>query len=181
MVGDVDLVLRGGNGARIDREPRPVDEGRVECGEVIDRPVGPAIVAVGQPRLEEERRTLNRRNVDAMGSGEAARRRCCARRRTADGDVDVADVIAEYVDDRRLYEAAATVIRARDVRTTRLPGDVDRPVGVIHGDVRLGRVRFGFRGDHLSEAEDVPCARRHGQHERCGENSEGDCFHNASL
>src|SRR2546426_8900558 len=55
VVGDVDLILSGRDGARKYRHPGTVDEGRVESCEVVDRPVRGTVVTEGEPSLEEKR------------------------------------------------------------------------------------------------------------------------------
>src|SRR5207248_8485930 len=52
VVGDVDLVAAGAHRARIDGQPRPVNEGRVHRGDVVDRPAVAAVIAVGELYLE---------------------------------------------------------------------------------------------------------------------------------
>src|SRR5437899_8558672 len=55
VVGDVDLILSGRDGAREYRHPGTVDEGRVESCEVVDCPVRAAVITEGEPSLEEKR------------------------------------------------------------------------------------------------------------------------------
>src|SRR3989442_15851780 len=68
VVGDVDLILSGGDGTRIHCQPGAVDERRVECGQVVDRPMCAAVVAYGETSLERQRKPLDRRNVHAAGA-----------------------------------------------------------------------------------------------------------------
>src|SRR2546427_8181951 len=68
VVGDVDLILSGGDGTRIHRHPGTVDEGRVESCEVVDRPMCAAVVAYGETSLERQRKPLDRRHVHAAGT-----------------------------------------------------------------------------------------------------------------
>src|SRR3989442_7990936 len=59
VVGDVDLILSGGDGTRKYRHPGTVDEGRAEGCEVVDRPVRAAVVTEGEPSLEGKRGSLD--------------------------------------------------------------------------------------------------------------------------
>src|SRR5919198_5838676 len=109
-------------------------------------------------RLQEERQSLEGRDVHAVGTGQAGGDRDYAGSGATDGDVDVADVVAEQVDDRRLHEAAAAVVRAGYVCTARLPRDPDGAVGAIDRDVWLGRVHLFRRRHRFREtADDVAC------------------------
>src|SRR2546426_11974553 len=55
VVGDVDLIVNGRDSARKYRHPGTIDERGIESGEVVDRPVCAAVVAEGEPSLEEKR------------------------------------------------------------------------------------------------------------------------------
>src|SRR5207248_9867190 len=99
------------------------------------------VVAVGEVGLKKQGKLLERGEVDAMRAGDAAGRLNRARRRSADRDVHVSDVLLG----EELGEAPASVIRAGDVAAARLPRDVDRPVRRVDRDVRLGGVVFSLR------------------------------------
>src|SRR5947207_8790886 len=132
VVADVDLVLVGREGARVDSEPRAIDGRRVGGGDLVRRPVSASVVGVGQVRLQERGQALERRLVHEARTRKTGRGRLRARGWTTHGDVDVADVVAEGVADGRLYERPAAVVGPGDVRATPLPGHPDGPVRGIH-------------------------------------------------
>src|SRR6266849_4134431 len=151
VVADVDLTLPCAR-TRKDREPGAVDERGVDYGDLVSCPAGTPVVRVEHVHLQRQRCLLYRGDVDAVRTRKALdtgqfRARNMAGRWSAHPDVDIPDVVAEDAVDRRLHEVPATVVGARHVATTGLPGHPDGAVRAVDRHRGFGRVGLAGRRD----------------------------------